>query len=190
MKKAISKSKVQRMRNIVSGKYNDKSVIRSGYTKKIVERKEGDIWEEKGKQWTIKNGIKRTINKLDFARKVNRIPFGCPKCSKPLRHPAHKQMYKRWGMCLECVQAWHNEMTKNATYDEWQKQFDEKNFNAFVDDITVEYNEWLESRNAKHYVTEAGDIEDWSGGKTNEQLSKEFKESVKKAKEKRNGKAN
>ena len=190
MKKAISKSKVQRMRNIVSGKYNDKSVIRSGYTKKIVERKEGDIWEEKGKQWTIKNGIKRTINKLDFARKVNRIPFGCPKCSKPLRHPAHKQMYKRWGMCLECVQAWYNQMTKNATYDEWQKQFDEKNFNAFVDDITVEYNEWLESRNAKHYVTEAGDIEDWSGGKTNEQLSKEFKESVKKAKEKRNGKAN
>ena len=155
MKKAISKSKVQRMRNIVSGNYNDKSVIRSGYTKKIAERKEGDIWEEKGKQWTIKNGIKRTINKLDFARKVNRIPFGCPKCSKPLRHPAHKQMYKRWGMCLECVQAWYNEMTKNATYE-----------------------------------TEAGDVEDWSGGKTNEELSKEFKESVKKAKEKRNGKAN
>ena len=46
------------MRNLLTKKYGDKTTIRSGYTKKQTIYKEGDVWEEKGKQWTIKNGIK------------------------------------------------------------------------------------------------------------------------------------
>ena len=33
--------------------------------KKYVERHEGDVWEESGKTWMIKNGIKRTVTKMD-----------------------------------------------------------------------------------------------------------------------------
>lgn len=188
MKKGISKNKVQRMRNLVSGNHNAKSVIRSGYTKPVVERKEGDIWLEKGKKWTIKNGVKRTVNKLDFARKISRIPFGCPSCSKQLKHSAHKAMYRRWGMCLVCVQKWEAEMKADGTYDEWYKQFDKDNFNAYIDDIKVEYTEWLETRNAQSFITEAGVIEDWSQGDSSEQLAKEFDETIDKIKESRNAK--
>ena len=95
MKKGLSQDKVQRMRNLVSGNHTAKSKLSSGYTKKDITRVEGDIWEEKGKQWTIKHGIRRTVNKLDFARKVNRIPFKCPSCVNKLTHLAHKKMYKR-----------------------------------------------------------------------------------------------
>ena len=41
-----------------------------GYTKEYVEHKEGDVWEENGKQWTIKNGIKQTVTKLDAVENV------------------------------------------------------------------------------------------------------------------------
>ena len=52
MRKSISESKVQRMRNLATGNIHAKSAIRSGYTTKRVIRKEGDIWEERGKTWT------------------------------------------------------------------------------------------------------------------------------------------
>ena len=38
MRKGISEDKVKRMRNIVSGNYNSKTKIRSGYTAKNIER--------------------------------------------------------------------------------------------------------------------------------------------------------
>ena len=190
MKKGISESKVNRMRNLLTKKYNDKTKIRSGYTKKETIYKEGDVWSENGKQWTIKNGIKRTINKLSAARKILKTPLCCPKCDTSLNHPAHKAMYRRWAMCLFCTTKWEREMRDNGTYEEWNKQFDEKNFNAFLQDVTVEYKEWLESRNSKHYITEAGDIEDWSGGQDSEELKLEFDKKIKQVLEKRNAKAN
>jgi hypothetical protein len=187
MKKGISEQKVQRMRNLASGNYNAKSTLRSGYTKTVKKYSEGDVWEENGKTWTIKRGIKRTVNKLDSARKLQRVPLSCPKCNTKLSHPGHKKMYKRWGMCLVCVTNWVNEMKMNGTYDDWFKEFDAKNYNAFINDITHEYNDWLDKRNAKHYITEAGDIEDWSDGKDSKELKKEFDNKLKKAREKRNG---
>ena len=55
MQKGISESKVQRMRNLLTKKHNAKTKIQTGYNKKNVIRKEGDIWEEGGKTWTIKD---------------------------------------------------------------------------------------------------------------------------------------
>lgn len=188
MKKGLSQAKVQRMRNLVSGNHNAKSKLSSGYTKTEVIHSEGDVWQERGKQWTIKNGIKRTVNKLDFARKVNRIPFKCPKCVTSLNHPAHKKMYKRWGMCLTCVSKWEQQMQVSGTYDEWYSQFDAENFNAYITDVTKEYNEWLSSRNSQTFVTEAGQVEEWKGGESSEKLKKQFDESVTQVKEIRNAK--
>ena len=56
---------VQRMRNIIKKEYTAKTTTQVGYTKSFVEYKEGDVWEENGKQWTIKNGIKQTITRFD-----------------------------------------------------------------------------------------------------------------------------
>ena len=185
MKKGISKNKVQRMRNLVSGNYNAKTKVVSGFTKTIKEYKEGDVWEEKGKTWTIKRGIKRTVNKLDIARKNTTTPLVCPKCSGKMNHPGHKKMYYRWGMCLTCVNQWVNKMTKNGTYDEFMSEFDTKNYNAFINDITQEYEDWLDKRNSQHYITEAGDKEDWSGGQSNEQLAKDFYKSIQESQKRR-----
>jgi len=187
MKKGIKESNVQRMRNIVSGNYTAKTKILSGYNKQQKDYVEGDIWEEKGKTWTIKRGIRRTINKMDAVRSATKVPMCCPKCDNKLIHKAHKAMFRRWGMCLTCVTKWEHQMKEDGTYDDWFEQFDETNFNAFIKDVKHEYEEWLQSRNAKHFISEAGDIEDWGTGTSNEELTKQFNEQIKKALEKRNG---
>ena len=184
MKKGIKESKVQRMRNLVSGNYNDKTKIISGYSKKEKEYSEGDIWEEKGKQYTIKRGIKRTVTKKDNIRKFNRIPLCCPTCNNSMNHPAHKQMFKLWGMCINCVMFWEQQMKAQGTFKAFLKDFNRKNFNAYIKDAITEYNEWLEDRNSKTFITEAGDIEDWGSGQDNETLKKDFNKTIKKARSK------
>jgi transcriptional regulator of heat shock response len=63
LKKQFSERDLKRMRNIIQKKYNDKTVTSVGYTKVEELHEEGDVWEENGRTWTIKNGIKRNVRK-------------------------------------------------------------------------------------------------------------------------------
>ena len=65
LKKEFSKKDVNRMRNLITGKTDVSSEVQSGYQRQIKEYKEGDVWVEGKKTWTIKNGIKQTVSKLD-----------------------------------------------------------------------------------------------------------------------------
>ena len=65
LKKEFAPRDVQRMRNIITGDTGARTQIQTGYEKKDEVHKEGDVWIEDGKKWTIKNGIKQTVTKLD-----------------------------------------------------------------------------------------------------------------------------
>ena len=69
LKKEFKKKDVNRARNLIMGKTNASTGTQIGYSKKQIEYKEGDIWTENKKTWTIKNGIKQTISKLDKIKK-------------------------------------------------------------------------------------------------------------------------
>ena len=95
---------VQRLRNLVSKNHTDKTVTQIGYTKKRLNRVEGDCWEENNKTWTIKNGIKITITKLDTVKKLLQIPLTCPNCHKSMVNTRlNKNMYAIHNMCFDCV---------------------------------------------------------------------------------------
>ena len=68
LKKEFKHSDVERLRNLVKKDYTAKTKLQTGYQKKLNKYKEGDIWEESGKKWTIKNGIKQnssiTVNEI------------------------------------------------------------------------------------------------------------------------------
>ena len=61
LRKEFSKKDVQRARNLVQGKAGDRTTEGIGYSKKDMFYKEGDIWEENGRKWTIKEGIKKIL---------------------------------------------------------------------------------------------------------------------------------
>ena len=66
LKKTFQKKDVERIRNLVKGKSGDRITSGVGYNKSSVEdHKEGDVWEANGKTWTIRDGIKENVTKLD-----------------------------------------------------------------------------------------------------------------------------
>ena len=164
LKKEFKHSDVQRLRNLVKKDFTSKTKLQTGYQKKLERHKEGDIWEEGGKKWTIKNGLKQNITKLDSAKKALRIPLRCPKCGGSMKHHLAKKMYKIHGICFDCVIEMEADLKKAGLYEAYEKRMMQGNMRAFANDIE----QWaLEMINTKDtFVTEAGDIEDWKGDTT------------------------
>ena len=161
LKKEFKQSDVQRVRNIVNKDFTSRTKSQTGYQKAYQSYKEGDIWEESGKTWTIKNGIKQNITKLDKAKKAARIPLTCPKCGGSMKHHLAKKMYKIHGFCFDCTIEYEAELRKAGLYEQYEKRMMTGNVESFLKDIES----WvLESLNDNiTMVTEQGDVEDWSG---------------------------
>lgn len=105
-------------------------------------RKEGDVWEDvHGKRWTIKNGIRQTITKLDDAK----TPFWCPKCSKPLNHRFDVKFWRIRGHCMDCNIKFESQLRREGKWEEYERKVMLRNYIAEVKDKIAElqsyYNE-------------------------------------------------
>lgn len=176
LKKEFKHSDVQRVRNLVNRDFSAKTKDQVGYKKLSEYHKEGDIWEENGKEWTIKNGLKQNITKLDKAKLVNRIPLTCPKCNGPLRHHLAKKMYRIHGFCFDCTVDYEASLRKAGLYEQYEKQMMQNNMNGFLKDLES----WLGDKllQVDTFVTEQGDVEDWKHDKKKheEQITKKVLE--------------
>lgn len=170
LKKEFKQADVQRVRNIVNKDFSAKTKSQTGYQKKYSHHKEGDIWEEGGKQWTIKNGIKQNITKLDKAKKAIRMPLCCPKCSTRMKKRLDEKMYKIHGFCFDCVVVYETSLKHAGLYDEYEKQMTKGNIEAFIVNLEAWVTESLQDNISM--VTEAGDKEDWGD------VSKDYKSRI------------
>ena len=161
LKKEFKQSDVQRVRNLVNKDFTGATKQQSGYKKSFEYHKEGDVWEESGKQWTIKNGIKQNITKLDTVKKLAHIPLTCPKCGGSMKHHLAKKMYKIHGFCFDCTVDMEAHLQKLGVFEEYQKKMMSGNMKAIADDIETLVLESFSSQNS--FVTEQGDVEDWGG---------------------------
>jgi|TARA_R110001592_G_scaffold40170_3_gene132083 hypothetical protein len=182
LNKEFSKRDVKRMRNILSGNTADKTRIQSGYEKENIVYTEGDIWEENGKKWTIKNGIKQNVTKHDKLREMVKFPLKCA-CDKPMKPTKlNKKMWTIHGKCFDCVAKHETHLRAIGKYEEYEKKLMNANKNSFVDDYEAAVKEY-ENSQPDTYVSEAGDIENWVGGKVNPEIIKTLKENIKQLKE-------
>lgn len=183
LRKEFSKRDVQRMRNIITGNAGNATGVQVGYSKQSQDYQEGDVWEENGKQWTIKNGIKQTLTKFDKLKKLVVMPLACPNCNKPMAsNDLNKKMWSIHNKCFDCVIEMEAKIKLDGKWDEYQSQMMNLNKDAMVDDFEKAIEEFYSSKN-ESYVTEQGDIETWSGGKINEEEIKQVKEYIKKLRE-------
>ena len=128
LKKEFKESDLQRARNLVNKDFTSKTKSQTGYQKTYNFYEEGDIWEENGKTWTIKNGLKQNITKLDSAKKAARIPLSCPKCGGPLRHRLAKKMYNIHGFCFDpCTVEYEASLRKAGLYEQYEKRMMQNN---------------------------------------------------------------
>jgi len=176
LKKEFKKSDVQRMRNIITGKTGDRTQILGGWENKIEERKEGDTWEEDGKKWTIKNGIKQSITKLDKFKHLVSLPLTCPSCKKSMKaDELNKKMYSLHKVCLNCVVDMEAKLKIEGKYEQYEKNILNMNKNASLEEFEQALDSWLEEKDT--FVTEQGDIESWQGGDKT-QIYKQLKEKI------------
>lgn len=164
LKKSEVKAKdLRRIQNIYEGKLNTKTNIQIGYKKETKEYSEGDIWEERGKKWTIRNGIKQTISNLDKIKKDIMIPFECPSCDKPMTKRLDKKFYNLHRRCFDCVLKAEHEIRKKGLWEVYQKNIMKGNILEALQDFKAELYDVIDTNNT-NYVTEGGEIENWSGG--------------------------
>lgn len=163
LKKEFKKSDVQRMRNLITGKSGDRTQILGGWESKKEDHKEGDVWEEDGKQWTIKSGIKQSITKLDKFKHLVHLPLTCPNCKEPMKdHDLNKKMYSIHKMCLDCVVKMEDKIKLEGRWDDYAKNIMNLNKNASLEEFEEALDSWLQEKDT--FVSEAGDIESWQGG--------------------------
>ena len=186
LQKDFKSRDVQRMRNLITKNYGDKTVTQAGYTKETIEHKESDVWEENGKQWTIKNGLKQNITRLDNIKKSLIIPLICPSCSKPMKNDTlNKKMWPIHKMCFDCVITMETKLKREGKFEEYERNMTRKGIETYIKELEEALLELsLSTTEDESIVTESGDIEHWVGGNIdNHKIIQDLQEHIRELKD-------
>ena len=175
LKKEFKRKDVERMRNMIKGKSGQSSELQVGYTAKKEDHKEGDVWEENGKKWTIKDGIKQTYTKLDKVKKEAILPLFCPSCKSLMKKRNDSKMYKIHKMCFDCVIDMEAKLKIKGKFEEYERNMIAKNAENYIDDLEQYLLEAINTSNTQ-YVSERGEVERWKGGINKEEFTEQMTE--------------
>jgi hypothetical protein len=115
-------------------KWANRLQVSMAFTPKV-QRVEGERWTENGKLWEMKGGIKMSITHSEQAR----MPWWCPKCSKPMNHRFDRKFYYLRGMCYNCNVDWEGQMRIDGTFAAFEKRMLRENEKAFLRDKIEEH---------------------------------------------------
>ena len=177
LKKEFSKKDVQRARNIVTGDTNSRTTEGIGYTKKYEHHVEGDVWEENGRKWTIKNGLKQNITKMDKFKKMGTIPLFCPKCNTLMKKHLDKKVFPAYQKCYDCIIDHEVQLHKEGKLEEYTNNLRNSHIQSAIDGYSEFMKDKIKESNDS-FVTEAGDVENWRGGQSQEELTQELQEGL------------
>jgi hypothetical protein len=171
LKKQFAEKDVNRLRNLVKGKHADKSQVSVGFTKgEELYHKEGDTWTEGDKTWTIKDGIKQNVTKLDKARETVNFPIFCPSCKKPMKPHLDKRWFNMYKRCFNCQIDFETSLRTQGLWEEYQNFLHNSDVEGMIQEFELWINEEIEHSDIQSYITEAGDVERWTGSVKNKLL--------------------
>ena len=163
LKKEFTQRDVTRMRNILTDKADERTQIQTGWEKQVQTHIEGEIWEENSKKWTIKNGIKQSITKLDEIKKLVVLPLCCPNCGGVMKvHDYNKKMWAIHQMCIDCVSRMESKIKMEGKWDEYCSNIMNSNKDAQLDYLEQALDTWVDQNDT--FVSEMGEVEKWGGG--------------------------
>jgi len=163
LKKEFRKKDVNRARNLLMGKTGASTGTQIGYNTKQTDHKEGDVWTEGRKTWTIKNGIKQTVSKLDKIKKEVFMPLCCPKCNNIMKKRLDKPNYNIHKMCYDCVIDFEGKLQNKGLKEKYLKELELKNKLTIIDQTEAQLLSMINTSNSE-YVSENGVVEKWVGG--------------------------
>jgi hypothetical protein len=169
---------VRRKINEVMKKTDERIVV--GWRPGLSEtRNEGDVWEDlDGKKWTVKNGVKQNVTKLDLAK----TPWFCPQCDKAMGHRLDTKFWMMQGKCMDCVIKEETEIRLQGKWDEYEKSKLQKNYVASLRDHIKELQHYHDTVTSPSFVHADEErilmIEQWNVDidKIKEDLKKDIQE--------------
>ena len=177
LKKEFSKKDVERARNLISGNVDSRTSQGVGYNKKYVHRKEGDVWEEDGRKWTIKNGLRQNVTKMDKFKKMGKIPLFCPECNTLMKKHLDSKVFPAYQKCFDCVVDYETQLKKEGKLEEFHQSLRNQHIDTAINEFKSFMADAIKESN-QNFVTEAGDIENWKGGKSKEEFERELQEGI------------
>lgn len=183
-KEFTNDSELQRMRNIIQKKFGERTKVQKGYEKQYLERKEGEIWEEGGKYWTIKNSIKVSYSPTEVIRDMIKIPLWCPTCNGNINSNYDKKMFKIYGHCFSCQLKIETNMKIEGTFEKFEEESIKSNLKTIIKNVEEEIEDYLKDTNQSTILTSEGHVEDWTGKEDKENIVKDIKELTEQFKEK------
>jgi hypothetical protein len=112
-------------------------------------RKEGDVWEDiNGRKWTIKNGIRQTVTKLDDAK----TPWWCPRCKKPMNHRLDIKFWRIRNHCMDCVIKDETEIRRQGKWEEYEQKIMLRNYIAEVKDKIAELQSYYDTASKPEFL--------------------------------------
>ena len=184
LKKEFKRKDVERMRNLIRGKADTSSETQVGYKKKRKDYKEGDVWKEGRKTWTIKDGIKQTVSKLDTIKEEVFMPLCCPNCGKVMKSRLDKPNYRIHKKCFNCVIDYEAKLKLRGEYDQYIKKLKAKNNITILEDVESYLLDAVNNASNSSYVSEHGTVEKWVGGINKKQYTKDLTQVTKKIRKK------
>jgi Pyruvate/2-oxoacid:ferredoxin oxidoreductase delta subunit len=162
LKKDFKSKDVERVRNLVKKDFSAKTTTGVGYEKQYEIHNEGDVWEEDGRTWTIKEGIKQNLTRLDKAKESLHLPLFCPECNNVMKKSNDKLFYIQYHRCFDCQVEFETELRIKGLWNDYEKHI----LNSDVDGVIHDFNIWIDEEinsSNESWITEAGDIEKWNG---------------------------
>lgn len=138
---------VRRKINEVLKKDEERIVV--GWRPEHVDRKEGDVWEDaNGRQWTIKNGVRQTVTKLDAAK----TPWFCPQCNKSMSHRFDMKFWRIRNKCMDCVVKEETELRRQGKWKEYEMAIMKANYIAAIQDKIDELQSYHDTVSAPSFI--------------------------------------
>lgn len=178
LKKEFSDKDKKRMRALLTGNESKRETIGIGYRKVDEIHNEGDIWEEDDRKWTIKNGIKQNITKLDKLKQHFIVPIFCPHCSSQMKHKFDNDFYKVHGKCYSCVIKFETELRRLGLFEEYEKNIINSNIDGIIKDFTAYIYDRITENESSSYITETGVIEKWDGNLDKDRVLQSLKDTI------------
>ena len=184
LNKNFTERDLSRARNIISGNTSDRTRIQVGFEKYEIKHEEGDVWEVKGKTWTIKDGIKQTVTKFDNLKQLVVLPLKCPSCKGAMKvNTYNKKMWAVHKKCFNCVTEEETQLRIEGKFEDYEKSMLNQNKNDFADEYEKILDDFINNPQNVEFFSEAGHAEGWSMGKLDPKMIKKLKENVKTLKE-------
>lgn len=171
---------VQRMRNLITKDFNASTTSQVGYKASEMQYGEGDIWEENGRKWTVKNGLRQTVTRFDEIKRLIVMPLVCPECKKPMVNKVwDKQMYSVHKKCFNCVIEYETELKRLGKFEEYEKDIRNQGIKTHIKEMENILLELTMNNSNESFVTEDGDIEIWKGNNiSRDNFIKDIKEYI------------